>query len=57
MCQFLILHLLSMDQALGLRLPDVTEPCGKVIVSWDKNIFCQCSLLDPMRSLKTDKSF
>jgi len=31
MYQFLVLHSLSMDQTLGLRLPGVTEPPGKII--------------------------
>jgi len=43
MYQFLVLHSLSIDQALGQRLPGVTEP-PKNDVLWDKNIFCQCSL-------------
>ena len=45
-----------MDQTLGLRLPGVTDPPRKIIayVSWYKNIFYQCSLLNPMRSLSTE---
>jgi len=54
MYQFLVLHSLSMDKTLGLRLPDVTEPPGKSYGSWVKNIFCQCSLWNPMRSLSTE---
>jgi len=56
MYQFFVLYTLSMNQTLGLRRTDVTEPPGKIIayVSWDKNIFCQCSLLNPMRSIRTE---
>jgi len=31
MYQFLVLHSLSMDQTLGLPLPGVTEPHGKIM--------------------------
>ena len=31
MYQFLVLHALSTDQTLGLRLPGVTEPPGKTM--------------------------
>jgi len=31
MYQFLVLHSLSMDQTLGIRLPGVTEPPGKIM--------------------------
>jgi len=42
---------LQMAQTLELQLPGETEPPGKNIVSCNKDIFCQCSLLNPMRSL------
>jgi len=31
MYQFVVLHSLSMDQTLALRLPGVTEPYGKIM--------------------------
>jgi len=31
MYQFLVLHSQSMDQTLGLRLPGVTKPPGKIM--------------------------
>jgi len=54
MYQFLVLHSLSMNQTLGLRLHDVTEPPGKIKCVMVKNMFCQCSLLNPTRSLSTE---